>query len=137
MGGFFVSKTKLSNPPKRIQSKPSPKNNPRSLNVKREKIIQASRDCAGQLGRSPSLRELLRLKCISEQNLQAECDFTNMPFSKRYQHWTLVPAAVRKFVEKETLQSKWRMCWRWWKRGLKEVDTSRVRFRRGRRRSAL
>jgi hypothetical protein len=43
-------------------------------NVKtKSQIVQAIRECAEQLGRSPSLRELLRLKGVSEHNLQAEC----------------------------------------------------------------
>ncbi len=45
----------------------------KSQKLKKDQIIQAIRECAEQLGRSPSLRELLRLKGIAEHNLQAEC----------------------------------------------------------------
>jgi hypothetical protein len=155
--------------------------------MKREEIIQAIRECAEKLGRSPSLRELLRMKGISEQNLQAECGslrhalqaagiestgrgynlseaellldwakvarklkktptvaeyetngrFTNMPFSKRYQRWTLVPAAFRRFIQKEKLEAQWQDVLALVETRLKEVDTSRARPKRLPRKSPL
>lgn len=148
--------------------------------MKRDEIIQAIRECGHQLGRAPSFRELLRLKRISKQSLQAEFGslrhalqvaglspsdrrynlsdaellldwakvarkvkkaptvaeyetngrYTNTPFSKRYQRWSLVPAAFRKFVEKENLQAEWQDVLAIVEARLREVDASRVRPKR-------
>lgn len=129
----------------------------KSQKLKKDQIIQAIRECAEQLGRSPSLRELLRLKGIAEHNLQAECGslkhalklagisstgrgynlsdadllldwakvarkvnkaptvaeyetngrFSDVPFVRRYQKWTLVPQAFRNYVRGAQIEAQW------------------------------